>query len=74
MVDVAAFALRVACLLLHRPPLSRIVVIDEGFKFVSAQYRSNVREMLENLSKDLGIQIIQVTHMEELETGKVIRL
>jgi len=74
MVDVAAFALRAACLMLHRPRLSKVLVIDEGFKFVSAQYRDNVRSMLEGLSKDLGIQIIQVTHIEELETGKVIEL
>ena len=74
MVDVAAFALRVACLMLHRPRLSRVVVIDEGFKFVSAQYRENVRKMLEGLAEDLDIQIIQVTHIEELETGKVIEL
>lgn len=74
MIDVAAFALRVACLMLHRPRLSRVVVIDEGFKFVSSQYRENVRSMLEGLAEDLGIQIVQVTHIEELETGKVIEL
>jgi len=74
MIDVAAFALRVACLMLHRPRLAKVVVIDEGFKFVSSQYRENVRFMLEGLAKDLGVQIIQVTHIEELETGKVIEL
>lgn len=74
MIDVAAFALRVACLMLHRPRLSRVVVLDEPFKFVSAQYRDNVRLMLEGLAKDLSIQIIMVTHIEELETGKVIEL
>lgn len=74
MIDVAAFALRVACLMLHRPRLSRVLIIDEGFKFVSSQYRENVRKMLEGLAKDLDVQIIQVTHIEELETGKVIEL
>lgn len=74
MVDVAAFALRVACLVLHRPRLSRVLVIDEGFKFVSAQYRDNVRVMLEKLSAEMGIQIVQVTHIEEFEIGRVIRL
>lgn len=74
MIDVAAFALRVACLMLSRPKLNRIIILDEPFKFVSAAYRGNVREMMEQLSEDMGIQIIQVTHIEELETGTVIEL
>jgi len=74
VVDVAAFALRAACLMLHRPRLSKIIVLDEPFKFVSAQYRENVKTMLEELSEDLGIQIVQVTHLEELTVGKVIEL
>lgn len=74
MVDVASFALRVSCLMMHRPKLSKVVVLDEAFKFVSATYRDNVRAMLEGLSKDLGLQIIQVTHIRELECGKVIEL
>jgi len=74
VVDVAAFALRIACLMLHRPRLSKVVVLDEPFKFVSAEYREAVRAMLENLSKDLGIQIIMVTHSEEYEIGRIIKL
>jgi hypothetical protein len=74
VVDVAAFALRVACLMLHRPRLSKLIVLDEPFKFVSADYRDNVRLMLEELSEDLGLQIVMVTHIDELETGKIIRL
>jgi len=74
MVDVASFALRLACLLLSRPKLSGVIVLDEPFKFVSAEFRRNVREMLEQLSEEMGVQIIQITHIEELETGKVIEL
>lgn len=74
VVDVAAFALRVSCLMLHRPKLSRLIVLDEPFKFVSAEYRDKVRTMLEELSQDLKIQIIQVTHSEELTAGKIIEL
>jgi len=74
VVDIAAFALRVACLMLHRPRLSRVVILDEPFKFVSAQYRENMRTMLEELAKDLQIQIVMVTHSEEYETGKIIEL
>lgn len=74
VVDVAAFALRVACLVMHQPKLSRLVVLDEPFKFVSAQYRPKVRQMLEELSKEMGLQIVMVTHIEEFETGKIIEV
>lgn len=73
-VDVAAFALRVACLMLHRPRLSRVLVLDEPFRFVSAQYQDKVRAMLEGLAKDMGLQMVMVTHNEALATGKVIEL
>lgn len=74
MVDVAAFALRIACLVLHRPRLSRIVVLDEPFRFVSAQYQDNVRAMLEELAEEMGMQIIFVTHNESYATGKVVEI
>jgi DNA repair exonuclease SbcCD ATPase subunit len=74
VIDVAAFALRVACLMLHRPRLSKIVVLDEPFRFVSAQYQDNVRTMLEELAGDLGVQFVMVTHVESLAAGKIIEL
>ena len=74
VVDVAAFALRLSCLMLTRPACCRVVVLDEPFKFVSADRRGNVRTMLENLSKDLEVQFIMVTHIEELRCGTVIEI
>lgn len=74
VVDVAAFALRAACLMLHRPRLSKLIVLDEPFKFVSEEFHPNIRSMIEQLAEDLGLQIIFVTHIHELETGKIIRL
>lgn len=74
VVDVAAFALRLSCLLLARPPLRRVLLLDEPFKFVSEQYRERVRLMLEKLAEDLDLQIIMVTHIEELKTGTIIDL
>lgn len=71
-VDVAAFALRIASLVLHRPRLAQIIVLDEPMKFVSADYQAAVREMLEQLASDMGIQIIFVTHNENYSTGKII--
>lgn len=74
MIDVAAFALRVACLALHRPKLSPVLVLDEPFKFVSENYRMNVRTMLEEISSELKIQIVMVTHIRELEVGEVVEI
>lgn len=73
-VDIAAFALRVASLILHRPRLSKVLVLDEPMKFVSVEYQSAVRAMLETLAKDMGIQIVFVTHQENYATGKIIEL
>ncbi len=74
VVDVAAFALRLACLLLHRPPLRRVIILDEPFKFVSAEYRGRLRLLLERLAEEMKVQIIMVTHIPELTTGKVIQI
>ena len=74
VVDVGAFALRLSCLMLARPPLRRLVIADEPFRFVSAGLRGRVRALLESLSKELGVQFIIVTHQDELRCGKVIEL
>lgn len=73
-VDVASFALRLSCLLLSKPKLRRVLIMDEPFKFVSEEYRENVRVLLEQLSKEMSIQFIFVTHIQELVTGKVVKL
>lgn len=74
VVDIAAFAARVACLVLHKPSLRRLLVMDEPFRFVSPDYRERVQAMLEMLSDEMQIQFIMVTHASELRCGKVIEL
>lgn len=74
VVDVAAFALRLACLMLHKPATRKCMVLDEPFKFVSAGNRHRVRQMLEDLARELDVQFIMVTHIEELKCGTVIDL
>lgn len=74
VVDVASFALRLSCLMLSRPARRRKVVLDEPFKFVSADLRVRVRLMLENLSAELGVQFTIITHIDELRCGTVIDL
>lgn len=75
VVDAAAFALRLSCLMLRRPASRRLLVLDEPFKFVSAEYRPRVKQMIEQLAEKMQTQIIMVTHVPELAAaGKVVEL
>jgi len=74
VIDVASFALRLACLMLTRPAPRKVIVLDEPFKFLSEEYRGRVREMLLELSESMEIQFIMVTHLRELSCGKSVRI
>lgn len=74
MVDVAAFSLRLSCLMLSRPPLRRVLVMDEPFKCVHKSNLTRLRTLLGTLSKEMGVQFLMVTHLDELKTGNVIEL
>jgi DNA repair exonuclease SbcCD ATPase subunit len=74
VVDVAAFALRVASLIISKPKLRRLIVMDEPFKFVSAEYHERCRELLLTLSKEFDIQFIIVTHIKDLVCGKKVNI
>jgi DNA repair exonuclease SbcCD ATPase subunit len=73
VVDVAAFALRLA-FVSTQPKIRRVIIADEPFRFVSQKYRQAVADMMVELSSKLDVQIIQITHIEEFQLGKVIRL
>ncbi len=72
--EVAAFALRLSCLVLSKPRLRKVILFDEPFKSISVDYLDNVRTLMDKLSEEFGVQFIVVTHIHQLETGKVIRL
>lgn len=76
VIDVAAFTLRIACLVLSRPSVRPLLILDEPFKHVSAAngYLEKVPVLLESLAEDFGIQIIMVTHIDELKVGKIIEV
>jgi DNA repair exonuclease SbcCD ATPase subunit len=74
VLDVTAFALRLACLLVLRPQPRRLLVLDEPAKMLSVEYRGRFRGLLESLAKDFGVQIIMVTHSKQLRCGKVVEL
>jgi hypothetical protein len=76
VLEVAAFALRLSCLMLRRPARRKIILLDEPFRAVSDRKgnRDRVRRLLETLSSELGFQIILVTHDKKLQAGKVIEI
>jgi DNA repair exonuclease SbcCD ATPase subunit len=71
VVDVASFALRLSALLLSRPQRRKLLVMDEPFKMLSQEYRPRLKALLETLAKDLGVQMVMVTHDPELRIGAV---
>lgn len=64
LVDVLCFALRVAVFNISHT--DDIMVFDEPFRFVSKGLREKVAEVVHTFSERLNIQIIEVTHVEEL--------
>lgn len=74
VVDIAAFALRLSAFLIANVKPPPVIVLDEPFRFVSAEYRPAVAELLDEMATKLGIQFIMVTHFEEYRIGNVIQL
>lgn len=72
--DILTFALRVALLLISKN--RRVLILDEPFKFISADLKENAFQIMRRLSTELGIQIIAVTHDEGMIeiADKVIRV
>jgi DNA repair exonuclease SbcCD ATPase subunit len=73
-IQIAAFACRLASIMLTKPPGRRVLVLDEPFKDVSAEYRERLKELLLTLAEEMELQIIMVTHITELQCGTIIKL
>jgi DNA repair exonuclease SbcCD ATPase subunit len=67
-VDVASFALRVASWSMQSPHSRPVLILDEPFRYLSTGLQPKASEMLKEISEQLGLQIIMVTHEEELLT------
>lgn len=75
VVDLAGFALRLACLILSRPRRRKVLVLDEPFKFVHGdKNRQRVRQLLLSLAKEFDVQFIISTGIPEYHIGKVVDL
>ena len=64
LIDILCFALRVAVFNISHT--DDVMVFDEPFRFVSKGLREKVAEVVHTFSERLNIQILEVTHVEEL--------
>lgn len=75
VIDVAALALRLSCILLSKPRVRRLVVLDEPFSCIRGdENRARTRTMLQRLSEELGFQVILNTDIAAFQMGTVIEL
>lgn len=65
-VDVAAFALRVACWSMEKPRSRPVIILDEPLRFLSRDMQERASQMIKEISEKLGVQFIIVTHEEML--------
>lgn len=74
VLDIAVFALRVASILCSQPQLRRVIILDEPFKHLHRSLSELARQLVWEISKELKIQIIMVTHNKRLMIGKIYRV
>jgi ABC-type Mn2+/Zn2+ transport system ATPase subunit len=78
VIDVASLALRIASILLTRPPSRRLLVLDEPFQRIRGiENRKRIRDLLVSLADDFGFQIIlniDIDAYPEFALGKLVEL
>lgn len=62
VVDLAAFALRIASWAMRSPRTRNTIILDEPFKHLSKDLHERASQMIATLSKQLHIQFIIITH------------
>ena len=67
LVDVLCFCLRIAVYSISS--VNNVIILDEPFRYISRSLRPRVAELLSVLSDKLGIQILEVTHMDEFSNS-----
>lgn len=65
VVNLTAFALRIACYALEKEN-DNVIILDEPFRFLSRDLQERAGEILKTLSKKMNIQIIMVSHISEI--------
>jgi DNA repair exonuclease SbcCD ATPase subunit len=65
LLDIISFALRVVLWSLTNPRTRNVIIMDEPFKWTGS-LTEEAAVMMKEISKNLGLQIIMVTHDERL--------
>jgi DNA repair exonuclease SbcCD ATPase subunit len=65
-VNIASFALRVAAWSMSRPRTNNLLILDEPLNNLDVVRMPRASEMLKQISKKLNLQLILITHSEEL--------
>lgn len=75
MIDVAALALRLSAILMRRPRLRPVLILDEPFKNINGpDNQDRAGALIETLARDLGFQFVIVTDDDWLKVGRVVEL
>ena len=64
LVDLLTLCLRIAVYNISH--VDNVIVFDEAMKFLSKGFKEKAAELIQTLSERLGIQFIEVTHIEEM--------
>ncbi len=74
-LDIAALALRLACIILSRPRVRKLLVLDEALKNLNGSvYQERCSELIEYLAKEYNLQVVLITDDDWLKIGNVIEL
>jgi hypothetical protein len=75
VIDVAALGLRMACMLIQRPTVRRLLIMDEPFSHIRGTgNRNRTRKMLMRMAEELSVQIVLCTDIEDFRLGKVLEM
>jgi len=64
IAEIVSFPLKISLLLKWEPPLSRLLILDETFKFLSVIDQELMGDFVRQVSEKLNLQIILITHSE----------
>jgi len=75
VVDVAALALRLACVLMAKPALRKMLILDEPFCNVQGErLRERTCEQLRRLSEEMKVQVVLNTDVPAFRMGTVVEM
>lgn len=69
VLDIITIALRISYLKLYQGQVEQVLFLDEPFKNLDKERIHNAVAWLSRISKELNIQLIMVTHIEELSNA-----